>query len=821
MTQISHLLRRMSPAGLFATFITCSFLACILFGAGTIAYRTQQTTIEQQRRASQHQLDFASSFVELFLQQTIDGLNRVVRSPIVINNVMGGTSGLDNLADFAAHRGKGDLTFFDLALDVVYTEKPVGRARLHADDLAKQFNRVLDGDVDSYVFLKTSDGLVEIGVVVPIVYRGSIEGVLLANFPAASDELFPAFVNLDNTFELVDGGAAFSASNAAAERQWLWLEKPLRHPNLTLRLGLAKEILVEQQRTTVFSALYTILMAFLISFVVVYWLGRKMLLNPYRELDRSRRALTANAERLKASEQEARQLALVAENANDVVVITDGDGVALWVNRAFTELTGYSKDEILGRKPGRLLQGPESDRDAVQDIRQALAAGKRIRTEIVNYTKAGQAFWIDIDIAPVFDDHGQIMNFISIERDITERKKLAQDRKIALAEAKQATKAKAQFLAMMSHEIRTPMNGVLGTIGLLDDMPMPEDQRVLVKTARESAEFLLTILNDILDFSKLEAGKMQLEEVPFDIADLLKGALELCAGQAQSKGLSLSIDLAPDVPRCIAGDPGRIRQMILNYLSNAVKFTDRGSVVIEVTARPESQGKVGLCFAVRDTGIGIPADKADRLFSDFNQVDSSIARRFGGTGLGLAITKLLAENMGGRVWFESTPGVGTTFYFAAPFEAADDSARHHASVQTGQDTCLRRQDLRVLLAEDNRTNQMIAQAMLRRMGCSVDVAANGLEAVDAAAARPYDIILMDVQMPEMDGLEATRKIRCSPGPQSTLPIIALTANAMAGDKEECLETGMNDFVSKPIAQPDLIAVINAVLADASSANAAA
>ena len=234
--------------------------------------------------------------------------------------------------------------------------------------------------------------------------------------------------------------------------------------------------------------------------------------------------------------------------------------------------------------------------------------------------------------------------------------------------------------------------------------------------------------------------------------------------------------------------------MLLNYLSNAIKFTEKGDVVLSIETQPADDAMIGLRFSVRDTGIGIPEDKIDRLFNDFNQVDGSITRRFGGTGLGLAITKLLAESMKGRVWLESAVGSGSTFYFEMPFEPANEQDMNQLSDLKNQDDELVKQGLRVLVAEDNRTNLLVVQTMLQRLGCTVDIAANGIEAVKAASARPYDIILMDMQMPEMDGLTATRKIRTDPEIPDDLPIIALTANAMAGDRANCLEAGMNGFV---------------------------
>ncbi|MDH3662202.1 MAG: response regulator [Alphaproteobacteria bacterium] len=419
--------------------------------------------------------------------------------------------------------------------------------------------------------------------------------------------------------------------------------------------------------------------------------------------------------------------------------------------------------------------------------------------------------WTENDILTLKRFASCISDAIQLKAALKISDGLAAERNAALVAAERAAGAKARFLALMSHEIRTPLNGVLGTLGLLREMPMPDDQRALVRTASESGEFLLGLLNDILDFSKLEAGQLQMEEAPCDITQILDGAAALYKAQIESKGLRLTVDIRPDVPQCIKADAGRIRQIILNYLSNAIKFTTDGEVALRVETRPQDDSRVGLCFSVQDSGIGIPPDKATRLFNDFQQIDETIARRFGGTGLGLSIIKLLAKQMDGEVWFESVVGQGSKFYFAAPFEVAEETAKASSGAEPDRSVHLIRDKLRVLLVEDNRTNQMVAKATLQRLGCNVDVAGNGLEAVEAVVSRPYDVVLMDVNMPELDGLEATRRIRRRADIPASLPIIALTANAMAEDRTVCIDAGMNDFVTKPIDKNVIAQKINQVV----------
>src|SRR5690348_2353347 len=653
----------------------------------------------------------------------------------------------------------------------------------------------------------------------------------------------------------------------------------------------------------------------------------------------------------KSAEESLRKLSQALEQSAESVVITDKNGVIEYVNPCFVESTHFSKEEAVGKNP-RILKSGKQPVEFYQKMWASILAGEVFRDTFVNKMKTGEMFYEEKTIAPVKDEHGNITNFVAVGRDITLRRCAEEELKKAKEAAEDANRAKSDFLANMSHEIRTPMNGIIGMTELALETQLTSEQREYLDMVKSSADTLLRVINDILDFSRVEAGKLELESEPFALRASIGETMKLLGHLAHRKNLELAWQTSAEAPEWLVGDCGRLRQMLVNLVGNAIKFTERGEVVVSIGVDGRSKDRVDLHFRISDTGIGIPVDKQELIFGAFTQADGSTTRKYGGTGLGLAITQRLAQLQGGKLWVESEPNKGSVFHFivrlglpgrelATPGEPDSDSLRglrvlvvddNHtnrqillqllahwrmvpqeaesgkqalelleraqregkpfriaildfqmpvmdglslahriqndarfsatstimlsSSAQPGEksqgrdfgisaylikpvepsellDAILNAvtpavntspapvpvsspekvlrpaSSLRILLAEDNAVNRQLATRLLEKRGHSVVAVNDGRQALQAIEREKFHLVLMDVQMPEMDGLEATRMIRKNE--KSTgehLPVVAVTAHVMKGDREKCIEAGSDDYVSKPIQAEELYSVID-------------
>jgi PAS domain S-box-containing protein len=523
--------------------------------------------------------------------------------------------------------------------------------------------------------------------------------------------------------------------------------------------------------------------------------ARKDAENEVRRLNRELESRVEERTR-QLKESEVRTQAIV-DNVVDGIITVDEIGVVQSINPAVETIFGYTADEIVGKNLAMLAAEPyrSSHQDYMTRYRETgeTKVVGRLR-EFEGQRKNGEVFPIELAISRV--DTGFHQFFVGIVRDISQRKRAEAEINRARQAAEEASEAKSSFLANMSHEIRTPLNAVVGLTRLALDTDLTVRQREYLDNVLGASNSLLGLIDDILDFSKIEAGKLEMEHIPFRLDEVVENTMTMMRSRLGDKAITLHSDLSPDVPTTLLGDPLRFGQVLINLVTNAIKFTEKGEIAVTVKPTKQDAGEVLLRVEVRDTGIGMSRETCAKLFQPFTQADASTTRKFGGTGLGLAISQSLVHLMRGSIGVDSEEGKGSTFWFSARFKVSDaplEKSEAAAEVPPG---------LSILVVDDNELNRTIAKEVLTAKQAEVDLAVNGREAVDRVSAGRYDVVFMDLQMPEMDGYEATRIIRSDPR-FADLPIIAMTAHAMASEREKCLAGGMNDHISKPV-NPDLL-----------------
>lgn len=524
--------------------------------------------------------------------------------------------------------------------------------------------------------------------------------------------------------------------------------------------------------------------------------------------------------------QSLNRFALVAQHTTDAIIITNPAGEIEWVNKGFEALTEYSQSEVIGKKPGSILQGANTSNRCIRELSKAIFDKTPIHLEILNYSKSGREYWLDIRIEPIYSNNGEIENFIAVERDVTERVQERQQLAAALEATRSAIQTKSDFLATMSHEMRTPLNGVLAIGRLLQTGGFEGDYREKVDLIVQSGEHLLATLNNILDTAALESGSQELEFQEYSVKTIIQQTSALLSDYAAEKNLSIDINTDPSVPDTILGDSGKMSQILFNLIGNAVKFSEDGVIRIQTIAEKQSDNTAKITCSVEDHGIGITADIIPTLFEPFTQGDPSATRNYGGTGLGLSICKNLCEMMGGEISVTSIEGSGSTFKFSFTGDIVSQKAlasfdRDLPQINRPAETAFNFDTPTVLVAEDNAMNQQVIKMVMEAMGMSPDCVANGQEAIDALALKSYDLVLMDIQMPIKDGVTATREIRQSGKAYSSIPIIAVTANIHESATADYIAAGMDGIVPKPIKPSVLMREIENVFRSERECNALA
>ena len=525
-----------------------------------------------------------------------------------------------------------------------------------------------------------------------------------------------------------------------------------------------------------------------------YWahLANSPFFNKEGQLERQITVCVDITER-KSNEEQLTMLSLVASSTVSGVIINDAEGNVEWVNPAFEEITGYGIMDVYGNHLGDVLKGELTDYTIIEQSRELSKNKQSFEVDLLVYRKNGQPLWITVINSVILDEAGKVKKYIEVIIDITSKKAAERELIAAKEEAQQLNKAKDMFISVMSHEIRTPLNAVIGMSHLLSEDNPTESQKENLDILKFSAENLMTLINDVLDFTKIETGNIELEKINLDLREMVQSITSSLQYKVAEKGIYLSHSIDNALPKYILGDRTRLVQILLNIISNAVKFTEKGGVNIDLKVIEESAHEVRIRFAVIDTGIGIPADKTNTIFESFKQASADTTRKYGGTGLGLAISKSLIELHDSRINVDSELGQGSTFWFTITFKKVDQTA---VSKDNAAEIGLK---MSILVVDDNQINRLLINKVLKKWGVTADFAENGLEAIQKTVAnRNYDVILMDIHMPEMGGLEATQLLRGKDDEYCRkVPIIALTASMLSNQLNQIEEVGMNDFILKP------------------------
>ena len=740
-------------------------------------------------------------------------LDRVTSHPVVKGATLEGVSNSEAFSDqVSLLKGAGAsayINLYDFSGGLVFQESKLPQIVEDYVVSGVETETLMEGVSYSFFSSNEIDYLL---LTSPVLYNGYAEGLVTYTTPVAESNFFENLgTDTMHWFGIAQDRLDWQMTPPNA---WQVDMFPIEGTELSLLYSVSPQLVSDAESNLTRSLFVGMAIAVSLSLFVMFVFGRKVLVSPFRALAESEHQLYEQSIELKAKEAESAQLARVVKYMRDAVVFTDLDTKITWVNGAFERLTGYSQAEMMGKKPGDMLQGESTDKETTRQIRDAIDRRASGFFELLNYTKSGQPYWIEIALTPLYTKDGQVEGFMAVERDITQRVELEASLKVKAVEAEAANIAKSQFLAAMSHELRTPMNGILGVGELLSSTPLNKEQHEYVDTFVASGKHMLNVLNDILDFSKIEAGKLELEQRDFHLKELVERLERLYQPLCLDKNLEFYCEYFQPCEKALRADETRLSQILQNLLSNAVKFTEQGTVGLSVSLiEKESQGE--LTIQVSDTGIGISKEKHSAIFDPFSQAEGDTTRRFGGTGLGLSITKDIVKAMKGTIELSSVMGEGSQFTIVLPVALTDisDEDTQQEVIPEFDGT-----GLSALIAEDTRVNAVVLGKFLANKGFEYEVVENGQLAVERVQQRHFDCVLMDNHMPEMDGIEAARTI-LSLNLDDPPIIIGCTADAFEHTRQKMISEGCTEVITKPVSSEKLNKVFHATLPP-NSANSA-
>ncbi|AOT07830.1 response regulator [Pseudoalteromonas luteoviolacea] len=916
----------MSSDRAFYAFLLCSLVLSIVISLSLVGTRADSSVKELQLQARQTEAKLAVSNLGQFISTRLILLKDLAKIPMLSNAVMGSDISRASLSDFlkdykvlGAHV---PLHLYNVLSEPVFTNSPLYSGKFSREPWLDQ---MLLGELGQAVVLKYEEQDFQFVLAVPIEYNGFTEGVLISEFKTDLASLLAIDMGQSElAVELL--GQWVKYSNAETGLEYLQLfESQLPDTDVEIKFFIDQQIIQNSVNTFILAIAKAVVISLLLSFLLLFFFGRQLLLNPFKQLQLSQKETQKSEERfklaikgsndgiwdwdiekgsmffsprfrellgydgndtngfpdifesleravhpkdktntfgalnthlesgeafdiefrmrnfngdfrfyrskglalrnehnkavrmsgsltditdqkmyqeaLKKAKEHNDLLAYAIESCDVGIVITDAykkDMPLSFINSAFKRITGY--DESVIGKNCRFLQGEQTSPNAVEAIREAIKLQQPHREKILNYRRDGEPFWNNMHIGPVLDENKKLIAYVGILQDVTEQIRQQKALADAKVQAEQASEAKSAFLASMSHEIRTPMNGVLGMLNLMMNSPLDDEQKHRARLAMNSANSLLNLINDILDFSKVDAGKLELELLDFDLRELFGDFSESAALQAQSKGIELILDIVKVDSSVVKGDPSRLRQVLSNLVGNAIKFTDEGEIIIRAELC-KVQDKLRLDCSIIDSGIGIPLSKQHKLFETFSQVDSSTTRKYGGTGLGLSIVKKLCELMGGSIGVKSEEGCGSEFYFSIMLDIGEQNNRPMPKFDISK--------LELLIVDDNQTNRTVLREQLEIWGASVTEAASAIEALSQCETRLkdpnktlFDIALLDMQMPVMDGAKLGAEMQADPRLNS-IKLIMMTSMGHQGDAAYFAKRGFSGYFPKPATTTDL------------------